>query len=202
MRFKDFLSRFDALRAENRLLRFGFAVLLAVSLLNSAGLYWAWKHERTVLVPPGLDARTAVRDGWADEQYLSVFARYAAGLALNYSPATIRRQAEELLLLYDPEFYPEGKVQLYALVDRVTETKMASLFHPQRITVDTGRRQIEVTGNRAYFADDRKVDSGVKTYVIEYRFNLGRFAIAGIYEKKGGDTPPLQQPEGGQEAKK
>jgi len=192
---KKFLNRVDAISAENRLLKFVFIVLLLITAFNSFLAYYAWKHERTVMVPPGLKERVSVTDVDADMAYLTACARYVAGLIFSYTPATIKRQTEELLMLYTPEGFPEGKVQLAELVDRVTTTRMTSMFAPSSIKLDKEAKKIEVTGNRMYFADDRQVDTSQHTYVIEYRIIGGEFKVNAIYEKTGEAVPVKNEAE-------
>lgn len=184
MNIKNFLSRNANTAAENRLLRFVVVVLGAAFVINTVGTIYALNHSRTVIIPPGMKEKTVIEGEKVDAQYVLSFARYIVGLAFCYTPATVKPQYEELLLYYDPAGYPKGKQMFYELAERVVETKVASVFHPQRFEVDLKKSRIEVLGNRLQMVDDRTVESGGRTYIIEYKVNNGKFSIVNIAEKQ------------------
>jgi len=184
MKFIKFLSRNANTVAENRLLKFFVMVLGVAVVLNTLGTIYALTHTRTIIVPPGLQEKVVIEGGKVDPQYVLTFARYITGLGFSYTPATVKKQYEELLLYYDPSGYPKAKQMLYELAERVVETKVASVFHPQRFEIDTKAGRIEVLGNRLQMVDDRTVESGSKTYLIDYKVNDGKFAVMSIAEKQ------------------
>ena len=103
----------------------------------------------------------------------------------------MKPQFDELLALYAPEAFPEGKRILYELADRVITTRVTSVFFMGKLYVDSGKNQIEMSGQKRQYVDDRKVEDLVKTYLIDYRISDGRFQIIRISEKEeaNGQTP-------------
>ena len=90
MKLDMFLQRSSNIAGENRLLRFFVVVIGAAVLVNSFFVYTSVRHQRTILVPVGLNSEMEVSDSNASDDYLKFITRYAAGLALNYTPATAR----------------------------------------------------------------------------------------------------------------
>jgi conjugal transfer pilus assembly protein TraE len=84
----------------------------------------------------------------ASDEYIRVFGRYAAWLALNYSPATARSQFSELLTMFAPEKYAEVRKAFYVLADTVEMGHVSSVFHITRIKIDRVRSEMEVDGVR------------------------------------------------------
>jgi len=194
MHLKNFTSYMGGLKSTNRLLTLAVIVLTAISVLNYVQLTRALNHQRVILIPPGGLTRAAeIRGDRLDEAYLMTMARYVTGLAFSYSPGSARRQFEELLLLFSSEAYPEAKVTFYNLAEKVVETRVSSVFWPEKISADPEGCRIEVAGQRKYFVDDRRVDEAVKAYLIEYRVVNGRFFITSLSEVEK-NKPQKTQP--------
>ena len=77
-------------------------VIGIVTLLNTGIMLKALSYQRVVIVPPGLQEKTTIQGDRLDEIYVSTFVRYISSLAFSYTPATARRQFDELLLHFDP----------------------------------------------------------------------------------------------------
>ena len=185
MRLNLFLQRSSNVAAENRLLKFVVAVIGVTAIVNSVMTYRALNYQRTIVVPPVLSSRIEITGERASEEYIKAFSRYIAALAFSYSPGGVKAQLDELLTLYAPEAFPEGKRVFYELADRVVATRVTSVFFMSKLSVDGEKRQIEVAGQRRQYVDDRKVEDVLKTYLIEYLIADGRFFITRISEKDG-----------------
>ena len=142
-------------------------------------------YQRTIVVPPVISSRIEITGERASEEYVKAFSRYIAALAFSYSPGGVKAQFDELLALYAPEAFPEGKRVLYELADRVAATRVTSVFFISKLYVDGQKKQIEVAGQKRQYVDDRKVEDILKTYLIEYRISDGRFFITRLSEKEG-----------------
>ena len=185
MKLDIFMQKSSNLAGENRLLRFFVIVIGVAVLINSFFVYTSIKHQRTVLVPVGLNNRVEVADSSASDDYLKFITRYAAGLALNYTPATARQQFGELLALYAPDAFPEAKKTFYSLADTVETAKVTNSFYIQQIQVERERGVIVVTGLKRQFAEDRKViDDLQAVYELSYRISDGRFMLTDFREKQ------------------
>ena len=191
MKLDFFLQKTSNIVAENRLLKFVVVVIGVAAIVNAVMTYRALNYQRTIIVPPVLKSRIEITGDRASEEYVKAFSRYIAALSFSYSPGTVKPQFDELLALYAPEAFPEGKRALYELADRVITTRVTSVFFMSKLYVDGGKNQIEMSGQKRQYVDDRKVDDLVKTYLIDYRISDGRFQIIRISEKEevNGQTP-------------
>ena len=185
MKLAIFMQKSSNLAGENRLLRF-FVIVIGIAVLaNSFFVYTSVKHQRTILVPVGINNRVEVADSNASDDYLRFITRYAASLALNYTPATARQQFGELLALYSPDSFPEAKKTFYSLADTIETAKVSNSFYIQHIQTDRERGVIEVTGQMRQFAEDKKVIDDLQAiYELGYRISDGRFMLTDFREKQ------------------
>ncbi len=184
MKLDLFLQKSSNVVAENRLLKLVVVVIGIAAVINTFMTCRALNYQRTVVVPPVLKSRIEITGDRASEEYIKAFSRYIAALAFSYSPGGVKAQFDELLALYAPEVFPEGKRLLYELADRVITTRVTSVFFINKLYVDGEKSQIEVAGQRRQYVDDRKVEDLLKTYLIDYRVADGRFQIMKISEKE------------------
>lgn len=182
MHLKNFLSSFGRLKAENRLLKFAVVVIGVVVLINTAMLQRAINSQRTILIPPGLDKKVEITGDQVDDQYVTQFSRYVAGLALTFNHGNVKKQFEELLLLFAADAFPSGKTTFYNLAQKVIQARMAQVFQVEKIKIDAATKRIEVFGMRSQFIDEKKLDSKPMTYIFEYRVANGRFLLVSILE--------------------
>ncbi len=182
MKLSSYLNEKAKHKGENRLLKFTIVVIGIGTLLNTGVLLKALSYQRVVIVPPGLQEKTTLQGDKLDEIYVSTFVRYISSLAFSYTPATARRQFDELLLHFDPTAYPQGKTTFYNLSEKVVETQVTQVFYLHKITVNTASKKIEIEGTRRQYIDDRKVEDGKKNYYIDYTIQNGRFYILAIAE--------------------
>ncbi|MDA8089220.1 MAG: type IV conjugative transfer system protein TraE [Nitrospiraceae bacterium] len=187
MELKIYMQRLSNVMAENRLLKFVVAVIGLAVIANCFFTFNMAKHERTILVPAGLNSRVEVTDGQASDGYLDLMARYVLGLALDYTPATARQQFGELLTLYAPEAFPGARKTFYSLADTVETAGVSSAFFIGSIKVDRTTGGIEATGVSRQFAQDGSPLGPDKetTYELSYRISAGRFQLTGFGEKGG-----------------
>jgi conjugal transfer pilus assembly protein TraE len=184
MKLDIFLQKTANLSLENRLLKLIVVVIGITVLINTVMTYRALNSHRTILVPPVMNSRIEIAGDRASEEYIKSFTRYLCGLAFSYTSATARGQFDELLTMYAPEAFPEAKRTFYSLADSIETARNTNAFYIQGLKVDSDRHQIEVIGIKRQFVEDRMIDSGIKTYIIEYRIENGRFMIQKITEKE------------------
>ena len=185
MKLDIFMQKASNLAGENRLLRFFVLVIGIAVLVNSFFVYTSVKHQRTVLVPVGLNSKVEVADSSASDDYLKLMTRYTLGLALNYTPANARQQFGELLSLYSPDIFPEAKKTFYSLADTVETAKATNSFYIQSIHADKDKGVIEVVGLKRQFAEDKRVvDDMQAMYELHYRISDGRFMLTDFREKQ------------------
>jgi len=182
MKFKFFTQEHSNVKAENRLFRFIGAFIGIGFLVNAGVTIYALGHQTTILVPPVINTKLEMVGNSAPDEYIRVFGRYTAWLALNYSPATARSQFSELLALYAPEKYAESRKAFYIMADAIETGQVSSAYHIVRIRIDRTRNMMEITGTRKQYANDQLMENRDKAYVIEYQVADGRFQIKRFYE--------------------
>ena len=196
MKLNNYLNEKAKYKGENRLMRFIILVIGLVTLLNTGIMLKALSYQRVVIVPPGLQEKTTIQGDKLDEVYVSTFTRYISSLAFSYTPATVRRQFDELLLHFEPGAYPQGKTTFYNLADKVADTQVTQAFYINKVTVNTQTKKIHIEGIQRQYIDDRKVDDGKKDYYIGYTVLNGKFYITSIAESAAEGTGVAQVQEG------
>lgn len=184
MNLDIYLQKSSNIFAENRLLKFSVVVLSIAVVINTAGVFKALNSQKTILVPPVINSKISVTGDKASDEYLKEFTRYALGLALTYNPSNARPQFSELLALYDASEFQTARKDLYALADKIENTRAASAFYINAITHDAENHSLLVTGSKqTYMVGDKAADEQ-KTYILEYRFESGKFILRRLYEKQ------------------
>lgn len=181
MKVDIFLQKTSNMFVENRLLKFVVVVLTIAVVINSLLVQRAITYQRTVLIPPKMTGTIEFVQGRPTDDYLRDLTRRIVNLGATYSPATARRQFEELLSFYPPEEYSTASSTWYTLAGRVEDVQASTVFYPQKISVNSDI--IEVTGTHRQWAGDQMVESGNRAYVIRYRIEDGRFYLLSFMEK-------------------
>ena len=185
MKLDIFVKKASNLYAENRLLKFAVVIIGITTFINTGLLYVSMSHQRTILIPAGMNTQASVTKTTADHDYLRQMARYVTGLALNYTPSTARSQFEELLNLYTADTFADNKSMLYDLVDTIEKTMTGSVFHPQRFVLDDEKQWIEIVGPKIlYLQDIKSGNTELKTYLLKYRMVDGKFQMIELVEKE------------------
>lgn len=188
MRLNTYLERRNNLMAGNTLLKLA-VVLLGVGLVANAFItYDVTRRARTIVVPPVVNTTFELSGYRISDDYARLMTRYIMDLATNYTPATARRNFDELLVLYDPDAYGDGKKAFYGLADTVETAHVTGSFFIERMTLDEDKRQILVEGQKRLTANEQRVEEGPETYIIDYANNNGRFAIRNLSRKQTGMT--------------
>ena len=183
MKLELFTSKAANIFAENRMLKFTVLVLLAAVLILSACVVTAMNKERVILVPPVINSKVMITGDQASDNYLREFTRYIVNLALTYNSANARSQFSELLAVYDPAGFPNARNELYELADKIENTRASSAFHIQSMTNNPEKNQVEVLGSKMTYIGEMKADIIQTSYIVEYRFDNGKFILTRLYEK-------------------
>jgi len=186
VKFKLFTGKAANIFAENRMLKFTVLVLLAAVLVLSFCVVTVMNKERVILVPPVINSKVMITGDHASDDYLREFTRYIVSLALTYNSANARNQFSELLAVYDPADFPNARKELYELADKIETTRASSAFHIQSMTNNADRKQVEVQGAKMTYIGEMKADIVQTAYLVEYRFDNGRFILTRLYEKPAG----------------
>ncbi len=186
MKFKLFTGKAANIFAENRMLKFTILVFLAAVLVLSFCVVTVMNKERVILVPPVINSKVMITGDHASDDYLREFTRYIVSLALTYNSANARDQFSELLAVYDPAGFPNARKELYDLADKIETTRASSAFHIQSMTNNADKKQVEVQGAKMTYIGEMKADIVQTAYLVEYRFDNGRFILTRLYEKPAG----------------
>lgn len=187
MLLKTFIQKSSNILAENKLLKIAIIALIIINIYTMSKIELALNSYKTVIVPPVINSTFEVMGSVASDEYFKQMARYVASLAFNYTPVIARTQFGELLHLYSPDDYVEGKNALYALADIIEASKVTqSLFISKiELTKTDDKGKIIINGKRKV-SDDTKlvIDEADISFGIDYAMKEGKFMIKKIYEEK------------------
>ena len=175
-----FVSEHKRLAGSNAVLRLAVILLFLSLVVNAFISYSMAKRVRTVILPPVVNERIEVSGTKFSDSYLRLMSRYITGLARNYTPTSARANFDELLTLFDPSVYVENKTRLYSLASTVEMARVTSVWTPDTISWDEGKREIIVRGLRKEYVGDQKTSDARESYAIGYSNVNGRFAITRI----------------------
>ena len=197
MLLKRFLQPNSNLFAENRILKF-VTVVLAISFI-----WFAYKVEdvkdrvRTVVVPPVINSKIEISGSWTTDSYAKEYMRYIGSLLWNYSPGIARNQFSEALSSWHPSVFEDAKARLYIIADNIEKTEAASVFYINSIKTNHEAQTIEVMGTRRLTQREETMENLVKTYIVGYKVENGRFWIMSVEEKDKDKDKAAAKPVGG-----
>ncbi len=177
MKLDIFLNEKENLLAENKILKLMIIIIGLSVWFNTYVVFKTARHQRTIIIPARLNSTVELTENKASEDYLRAMARHITYLTFNYSPATARRQFEELLRLYRPNIYPEAKEKLFNLAETIETIEVSSSFIIDDIKLHN--KEIEVVGDVTQFTRNKKVVENKRiVYRIPYEIDEGRFWIS------------------------
>ncbi len=176
-----FVSKAANLFAQNRLLKFIILCLAVGYVFNSLLVNRALKYQKIVLVPPHMTGTIEFVQGKPTETYIHDIGRRVVMLAANYSPATARKQFDELLVYYAPESYPDASRSLYSLAGRVEDAQVSSVFFPE--SFKQKENHIDIFGNIKQFTGNTFIENRSATYRLEYKIIDGKFEVVSLLEQ-------------------
>jgi len=179
-------KKVDNVFAENRILKFGFVVLLVMSIGNWHAINSAVDNQRVVIVPAAASGDFWISGNEASIPYLRQMARYVTGMISNYTAATARAQFEEILALYTPETYAEAKVSFEKLSDQIerhpTVSSRAIWSGQEPFKIDEENKIFIVSVTRERLVSGDVTQSENRFINIDYNITDGRFWIESIQE--------------------
>ena len=175
-----FVSKAANLFAQNRLMKFVIILLTCGYLFNSLLVNRALKYQKIVLIPPHMTGTVEFVQGKPTETYINDICRRIIMLATNYSPATARKQFDELLVYYAPESYPDASKSLYSLAGRVEDAQVSSVFFPESFKPKDDH--IEIFGNVRQFTGNTGIENRSATYKLHYKIIDGKCEIISLVE--------------------
>ena len=184
MRFDLFVQKTSNLFAERRILRLMVVLIGGLQALNCYLLFVVMDKERTIIVPVGALSRVSVAGSSADATYLREMGRYVVGLSLTYSPASVRKQYDELLGLFAPEYFNDAQKQFRDMAETAEMAHSSSVFFLDDLKTEAGN-VLTVSGVRKITVEDQTTEEKRVSYRVHYQIKDGRFLLTGFSEKEG-----------------
>ena len=184
MLIKTFEQASSNVVALNRILLIVVGLMVPVSFYNYKLATSLKDEQRTVILTPTMLTENAliITGTDANNQYLRKMARDIMNLFLNYTPATISSQYEELVRLYHPDTYDVERAALMNLKDRVRKSlRITSGFVPTDY-IKMKKGVLRVVGIRTRISKDKVLKNTEKKYKIEYKITNGKFYLLRIRE--------------------
>lgn len=176
-----YFDKAASLFAANRLLKF-FIVIIGVSnIFLGIMAYRAVKYQKTVLIPLDLHSKIILNGDRINQQYLLQFSRDVFDLALNYTPATVKRQYSFLLSMVSPTTYHIYKSEFTTFAEEASIGNMCSAFVIDKLWVNQKKHIVKASGkNLIYLEGAEAINSKYITYAFVYEVREGRLFIKKI----------------------
>lgn len=188
MHIKRYKQASANLFAENKILKFGFVILLIIVVYNWQAMNTAADSKRTVLIPLGSASDVWVSNNDASDNYLRLMARYISAMVGNYTASSARRQFEELLSLYTPEVYAKAKTSFESQADNIerfpTISSRIMWQGDNSLKINEERRIMTITMLKDRLVSGSITRSTKVELAITFDINYGRFEIEAINLKE------------------
>lgn len=190
--YKPFVKRFtDAtsnIWAENRVLRFMSACVLAASVVFGYLVLEAMDRVKTIIVPfgQGVEHMYLVGDQ-PSEGYLIAISRNVIQLVGTYTASGVEYQLDEVLKLVHPAMHADKRAMFRRDVERLEDFSDVSfatyILYDQDFRFGDGTLEVPVRRDR-FIGKSRTKDRG--HYRIDYVVEEGRFWLTDIkFQRKG-----------------
>ena len=187
MKAQKYLHTLDYLREKNRLLIIALVLMCIFNVYNWASLQQARKTDKIALVPLAGGSGMWVGNGEASPQYIRAMARYITYQIGNYTAASIRRQLQELLLLYPPERIGAAQTKMEEIATDVERfpsiASMVILIGKNPMKFNDSVIQVQVSKQRLTNGQTTQKESVY--YCISYRIDATEFRLLNISERGG-----------------
>jgi len=182
MKLNRSLEKISNLNGENRLLKLTIMIIGIACIISAYFSFHAVRYQKTVILPAAVDSRIIVRGNEVSSDYIKLFTRYILNLVFTYTPSNYPGQANDLLKLCTPEFYPVMQSKIYKVEHSVKKLGITSAYYPSVLTIDKDKQEIVVSGLRFQSAHGREIEKLMKKYLVKYNIIDGRFYLDGIQE--------------------
>ena len=108
-RINYFINKESNLFAENRLLKFGFVLLLIITLINSVSISQLDDNIRTHVVPIGGEGNFILSGNTGSDDYLRAMMQYVVHMMGNINASTAKSQLADLLEHFHGDVYGKYK---------------------------------------------------------------------------------------------
>lgn len=181
MQLKLFLKKADNLWAENKLLKMIIVIIGAATLFNSFMMNKALKQQRVIIMPPGqITERLEFEADWLSDSYIQMFSRYFSMLMFHYTPATVEKQFNELLIHVDPAQYDFFRKMLNRQIETIQTEKMISSFVFNEVQIKRKTKEMIISGYQKIGTTGR---ADQVSYRLKYSVMNGHIRIKEIKDE-------------------
>lgn len=183
------LSELDASRSEVRTWKRTAAAALLIDAALTARVATLDTREKTIVVPPVVSEAFWVKGGDVSPSYLDAMARWYAGLALTFSPATVKGQGETLLRYTDPEAHGAISARLAEDADRVSRTRISEVFYAAHSRVRPESLEVAIAGDLVTFVGEQTASTKHATYLVRFVSRDGQLSVVSFKEADNESDP-------------
>lgn len=187
--FSQYLQKSSNVFAENKTLRFMFAAILGVVLMNTVSIQRIKDHTQTILIPMGYSVEYSFTGSTPSENYLRDIGLFVIQMAGDISAANASQQFEDILAIWHPSTATEYRKRFMAIArelekypstsyDVVWNASQPIMFKPGEIRIHAAKKKI---------VGDSITATTTLEYKIEYTLESGRFSIVHLKEIGGED---------------
>jgi hypothetical protein len=171
---------------EGRAWRYVSFVVSGIALILVMALVYVATHEPVTLVPYGMSlAKGPVKvhpGGDENGPYLAYVAQADLGLALNWTPNTVKAQLERFLNRLTPAAYAKEQASLLAAAKLDRQNDITEAFYPHR--VQYAGNTVQVEGLLVRYAGSVQMTSKPVTYSLTYTFLQGKPYVSVLEKAK------------------
>jgi len=175
MDIKNLAGTFASIKAQNRLLKFAVLIIAASNVLFGLLAYTAVRTKQVVVVP--LTSSRVLVGRNPDPVYVMQVSRFIFDNLLTYTPWTVKKQYELVLQLFDPSRYRQYKKIFEDFVKTASESKLSSVFLPDRILHCPEKHVVRARGVKLTLLEDTVVEKKLVIYEMKYEVKYGTFRI-------------------------
>jgi len=184
---KTFLQDSSNIYAENRLLRWGFVMVLMATVYNSYAITKITNRVQTHVIPVGGQGNFVISGSTASDDYLVAMGRYICHMSGDLTASTARQQLTELLSLFHETTYGEYRDRFQKIADGIERYASVS-FDVQW----SGEKKIKVTKDtitipiiKKRIVGDTVKEKQQMSMEIQYVIEEGRFYLITLKEIGG-----------------
>jgi conjugal transfer pilus assembly protein TraE len=175
------------------------AILLVANAALAVGLAAAavvevTRHERVVLVPPGLDERAQVAWKAASAEYFKAWGLYVATLVGNVTPNNVSFVADSLSPLFSPRIYASVRTQILALAkDPVFGRATAvNYFSPTQAIYEPATGKVFIVGTIVTSTFEKTGETRHVVYEMKWRMQAGLPLVVEFTSYEGSQPKTLK----------
>jgi len=134
MKFWNF---WEAIEKENRILKFGFLILLIIFIVQSFVVVKLYSKKTVIVLPPKVDKEFWVSGDTLSRTYLEQVAYFIADRLLNVSPENVKSSIDMILPFFttEPEQLRKLKEKLVEYENEIIENEIYQSFYPMKFLI-------------------------------------------------------------------